>query len=151
MSEEFPIGDYERLEADRDRLKQENAALKLQVGELRKVLAVAIQYMDHLSFGHNRNEGTLEIKHDNTCSKCVALKVYFGTEETEKRVEDFRELNDRQAKEGVAKVREDLRRLDEKRVEEPPVICPRCNVELSKTLGWMHPTDCLERNRRLES
>ena len=55
--------------------------------ELLRTLGSAIQYVEHSSIGHKRNEDTLEIRHDETCFKCKALKTYFAAEEkqTEKR------------------------------------------------------------------
>lgn len=49
-------------------------------GELLKTLGSAIQYVEHSRISHKRSEETLEIRHDETCFKCVALKTYFAAE-----------------------------------------------------------------------
>jgi hypothetical protein len=67
-----------------DTLKEEVATLTLQNSTLRKTLGSAIQYLEHSKIGHNWNEETLEVKHDISCFKCVALKVYFDTEKSER-------------------------------------------------------------------
>jgi hypothetical protein len=106
-----PLRTIDRLEAENAKLRAEVKRLEvvrsvyrleafdlqaklrtvdLQNEELRKIVGQAIQEFEHSKIGHPRKgEPTFELLPDPYCVKCMALKVYHGTEKQPDAITDI--------------------------------------------------------------